>query len=128
MPAKFALVAVVGALLAAGILAGCGAGNKRNAAAITGGDPDRGASQISRYGCGSCHTIPGISGAHGLTGPSLAGMANRIYVAGSLPNEPANLMHWVADPHSVNDKTAMPNLGVTPHDAADIAAYLYSLR
>ena len=124
MPSRFAWVA----LTAACVLTGCDSESKRNGAVITGGDPQRGATQIYRHGCGSCHSIPGISGAQGRVGPSLAGLGSRIYVAGSLVNQPANLIHWIQDPHSVNEKTVMPNLGVTAHDATDIAAYLYSLR
>src|SRR5689334_6130031 len=116
------------AVLAAMLLCGCNSAAKRNAAQITGGDADRGASNISKYGCGSCHTIPGIAGAHGMVGPPLTGIGNRMYVAGILPNEPGNLVHWVRNPHSVNEKTVMPNLGVTSHEAVDIAAYLYSLK
>jgi cytochrome c len=95
---------------------------------MTGGDPDRGAIAISRYGCGSCHTIPGIAGAHGQVGPPLAGVVNRVYIAGSLTNQPLNLERWMEDPHSVNEHTVMPNLGVSTSDATDIAAYLYSLK
>jgi cytochrome c len=95
---------------------------------ITGGDPERGASSIYRYGCGSCHTIPGIPGAHGLVGPSLSGLGNRMYVAGILPNQPNNVVRWVHDPKSINEKTVMPNLGVTTSDATDITAFLYSLK
>ena len=117
-----------GALAAVYLLTGCDPESERNAAVMTGGNPKRGASQIYRHGCGSCHSIPGISGAQGRVGPSLAGLGDRLYVAGSLPNQPANLVHWIQDPHSVNEKTVMPNLGVTANDATDIAAYLYSLR
>jgi cytochrome c2 len=124
MPSRFAWVAMA----AVGLLTGCASESKTNAAVMTGGDPNRGATQISRYGCGSCHSIPGISGAQGRVGPSLAGLGSRTYVAGSLGNQPANLVHWIQDPHSVNEKTVMPNLGVSAHDATDIAAYLYSLR
>jgi cytochrome c2 len=49
-----------------------------------------------------------------------------MYVAGMLPNTPDNLMHWIREPKAVNPKTAMPQLGVTERDAADIAAYIYS--
>jgi cytochrome c len=124
MPNRFAPIAV----FAATLLTGCGADAKKNAMAITGGDPSRGASRIASYGCGSCHAVPGIPGAHGLAGPSLAGLRGRLYVAGSLPNQPVNLERWVRDPRSVNENTVMPNLGVTPRDATDIAAYLYSLK
>ena len=94
----------------------------------TGGDFDAGTRAVSRYGCGSCHTIPGVAGAKGLVGPSLAGVGARLYVAGRLSNNPENLMHWIRHPASVTEKTLMPELGVTAQDAKDIAALLYSLK
>jgi cytochrome c len=109
-------------------LCSCSTVAKQSAAERTGGDPDRGALSVAGYGCGSCHAIPGIPGAHGLVGPSLAGIGSRLYIAGSQPNDPGTLMRWVQDPHSIKEKTAMPNVGVSPHDATDIAAYLYSLE
>jgi cytochrome c2 len=109
-------------------LSGCDADAQREAGATSGGDTHRGAAAISRYGCGSCHTIKGISGANGLVGPPLSGIGSRLYVAGMLPNTPENLEHWVRNPTAVNEKTVMPNLGVTPQDATDIAAFLYSLK
>jgi len=122
---RFSAVSVV---VAAGLLVSCNALARRQAAELTGGNPERGASSLSRYGCGSCHIIPGISGAHGQVGPSLDGIGARVYVAGTLTNQPVNLIQWVRNPQSVNEKTVMPNLGVTPEDATDIAAYLYSLK
>jgi hypothetical protein len=35
---------------------------------------------------------------------------------------------WIQDPPAVDDKTAMPKLGVKESDARDIASYLYTLR
>lgn len=98
------------------------------AAEIAGGDPRRGAQAIERYGCASCHTIPGIRGADALIGPSLERIASRAYVAGVLVNRPENLIAWIQDPPGVDPKTAMPNLGVGEHDARDIASFLYTLR
>jgi cytochrome c1 len=115
-------------LILALLLAGCGFTSKRSAAQLTGGDPDRGASQIASEGCGSCHNIPGIVGAHGMVGPSLAGVGSREFIAGSLENIPPNLEHWIQQPQSVNPQTVMPNVGLGARDATDIAAYLYSLR
>jgi cytochrome c1 len=115
-------------LLAGAMLSSCGNGAKEKAYLLTGGDPRRGAAAIARYGCGSCHSIPQIAGAHGLTGPPLAGIGNRIYVAGMLANNPVNIERWIRNPKIVNERTAMPNLGVTEQDAVDIAAYLYSLK
>jgi cytochrome c2 len=93
-----------------------------------GGDPTHGAAAIAHYGCGSCHTIRGISGANALVGPPLTGFGSRSYVAGVLPNTPDNVIRWIQDPKAVDDKTAMPKLGVSAKDAADIAAYLYEIR
>jgi cytochrome c oxidase assembly factor CtaG/cytochrome c2 len=86
----------------------------------------RGAALITHYGCGTCHVVSGIRSAHGLVGPPLTGIRDRYYVAGMLVNTPENLARWIHDPKSVNERTAMPRLGVTPIDAADIANYLYS--
>ncbi len=98
----------------------------RVAVALTGGDPVRGAAAIYRYGCGSCHEVGGLNNAKGLVRPSLTGLRRRSYVAGVLQNTPSNLVHWIRKPKEVNDRTAMPDLGVTERDATDIAAYIYS--
>jgi putative membrane protein len=95
---------------------------------LTNADPDRGQAAIRRYGCGSCHTIAGITGARGMVGPPLTGIASRVYIAGVLPNEPDNMIRWIENPPGVDPKTAMPNMGVTARDARDIASYLYTLR
>lgn len=92
------------------------------------GNPHRGAVLISGLGCGSCHSIPGILGAHGLVGPPLGNVGNRTIIAGLLPNTPANMIKWLRAPQSVVPGNAMPNMGLDNHDAQDIAAYLYTLR
>jgi cytochrome c len=94
----------------------------------SGGDPARGQAAIGRYGCPACHTIPGVEGAHGLVGPPLAGIANRVYIAGVLTNTPENLIRWILNPPTVDSLTAMPYLGVSEDDAKDIASYLYTLK
>ena len=53
---------------------------------VPGGSPQRGQQLISQYGCGSCHTVPGVRGADGLVGPPLTRMGARAYIAGKLPN------------------------------------------
>ncbi|TVT19894.1 c-type cytochrome, partial [Amycolatopsis rhizosphaerae] len=92
------------------------------------GSPARGAQLIRQYGCGSCHTVPGVSGATGLVGPPLTRFGARSYIAGELPNNGDNLQRWIRDPRGVEPGTAMPNLGVSPLDARDIAAYLFTLK
>jgi cytochrome c2 len=100
----------------------------KTASAMTGGDPARGADALSAYGCVTCHTIPGIREARGLVGPPLTSIASRVYLAGRLPNTPDNIEKWIQHPRSVDEKTAMPDTGVTDADVRDIAAYLYTLR
>ena len=102
---------------------------KADAMALThGGDAARGKELIRSYGCGSCHTIPRVTGAEAIVGPSLQGEATRAYIAGVLPNVPENMIRWIMNPPGVDDKTAMPNLHVTATDARDIAAYIYTLQ
>ena len=123
--AVFAATFCAGAL----ITTGCGgAAAKTTANGVTGGDPQRGLAAVHRYGCGSCHTIAGNPEAHGLVGPPLTGIGSRMYVAGVLANTPDNIVRWIQHPKEVDEKTVMPDLGVNPRDATDIAAYLYSTR
>lgn len=80
---------------------------------------------IASYGCGLCHTIPGIPGADSMAGPPLNCFYERTYIAGRLSNTWENLSKWIQDPQSIDPNTAMPNLGVNKDEARDIAAYLY---
>jgi cytochrome c len=116
-------------LLAVLALAACGADGKAfaNAAALTGGDPHAGRDKAREYGCGACHTIPGVPGADALVGPPLTGIGGRMYIAGVLTNTPQHMVRWIVDPLAIDSATAMPNVGVTEDDARDIAAYLYAV-
>lgn len=55
-------------------------------------------------------------------------MADRVYIAGVLPNTEDAMVRWITDPQQVNPRTAMPHTGVSAQDARDIAAYLATLR
>ncbi|HEX6772169.1 MAG TPA: hypothetical protein VF126_09105 [Acidobacteriaceae bacterium] len=79
-----------------------------------------------RYGCPTCHVIPGVPGAIGKVGPSLASLTQRSYLAGVLPNTPENLEQWVMHPQKFQPGIAMPEMGVSPSDAQQIAAFLES--
>ena len=130
MKARVMVIAAVALALLA-CVAGCGGpapGVVRAAAAATGGDPVRGRVLIRQYGCVSCHTVPGVPGAHSIVGPPLAGFASRTYVAGIMANRPENVMRWIQNPPGIDTLTAMPNVGVTEQDARDITGYLYTLR
>ncbi len=95
---------------------------------VPGGDPGRGRGAIAAFGCGACHSIPGVNGATATVGPPLDGWSNRHFIAGELPNQPDDLVKWIMNPQSVEPGTAMPNLNVTEQAARDMAAYLYTLK
>jgi cytochrome c2 len=116
--------AVIAALVAA---AGCGSNHTTNANVLPGASPDVGRRLIERYGCGSCHEIPGVKGARGLVGPPLTKFGRRGFIAGELANTPDNLIHWIQHPRDVEPGTDMPDRGVTYDEARNIAAYLERL-
>lgn len=95
---------------------------------VIGGDPEIGIALVGHYGCGSCHEIPGVSGASGTVGPPLQRFGRRTYIGGTLPNRPENLTRFLQDPPALAPGTAMPNLGLSEQEARDVAAYLYTLR
>ena len=90
------------------------------------GNAERGRQLVFSYGCGSCHTVPGVPGANAVVGPPLDDFHQRRYIAGNLPNQQPNLMRWIQDPQSIEPDTAMPDLGVSEDEARDISAYLYN--
>ncbi len=120
---------VVAGMIALAVgLAACDAGPSRESPPqVPGGDPGIGAELIAQFGCGSCHTIPGIREADGNVGPPLTDFAERQIIAGQVPNNADNLIQWIMDPQSIEPGTAMPNLSVTEEQARDIAAYLFQL-
>lgn len=116
---RLALIAALTVLAAA-----CGSG-PTSRAVVTGADPGRGAELIEEYGCGTCHTIPGIDGANANVGPPLANFAENRNLAGQIPNTPENAVRWITDPQEIAPDTIMPDLGVTEAEAKDIVGYLY---
>ena len=98
------------------------------AEAVTGGNVARGEAALFAYGCIGCHNIPGVRLARGKVGPKLDDLRERIYIAGVLANTPDNLALWIQHPQWVDPKMAMPETGIGPQDARDVAAFLYSRR
>ena len=125
IPHALPMLLVVAPLLAL-MLAGC-AGNdpQERSQRIA---EQRGAQLISHYGCGSCHTIPGINGADGLVGPPLTHWSRRSYIAGVLPNDTDNLQFWIEHPQKVVPGVDMPDMGIKEREARDIAAYLDTIK
>ena len=91
-------------------------------------DAERGRKLIEQHQCGTCHSSPGVNGAHGRLAVTLQSFGLRSYIAGRVPNSDENLVRWILEPAAVVPGTLMPDMGVTNIDARAIAAYLRQLR
>src|SRR5947209_17377721 len=127
---RMAGIAAVAAATALSLsVAACSSnGGRSSAQVVAGGSPSAGKRLIAKYGCGSCHTIPGITNANALVGPPLIHWSRRSFIAGELGNTPDNLVRWISNPKAVEPGTDMPNLGVSSDEARSIAAYLMSIK
>jgi len=77
--------------------------------------------------CGACHAIRG-TGAGGIYGPDLSHLMDRdALAAGALPNTPAHLAGWVADPQGSKPGNQMPYLALPGPELGKIGAYLQTL-
>jgi cytochrome c len=115
---------VAGIACCAGVAAGCGGGQHQQ---VPGASVSAGKDLIAHYGCGACHQIGGVDSANGHVGPSLKNFQKAIpFIVGKLPNTPDNVARWIQNPQSILPNGIMPNLGVKPQEARDIAAYLYT--
>ena len=119
---------VLAVVFAVGIASGCGSVDTASYRTVAGGDAARGKVALEHYGCGSCHVIPGVRAAEGMVGPPLIWFGRRTVIAGEVANTSDQLIRWIIDPSTIEPNTAMPNVGVTPQDARDMAAYLYTLH
>lgn len=116
------------ALLAALALLAAGCAKEEPGVRVAGGDPEQGLRLVRQYQCGACHAIPGVPGAGGDAGPPLDHAGRLGYIAGGIPNQPANMVRWLQNPPALKPDTAMPSQGVSEEEARHMAAYLYTLR
>lgn len=127
-PRRTAVITVAVVALAGLGLGACSSDTRQSRPAnVAVGDAEIGRDLIDDFGCGSCHTIPGVRGADGLVGPPLTKFGLRGFIAGRLPNSQPNLIRWIMDPDEVDPETAMPDLGVSRSEAESISAYLLGL-
>ena len=95
---------------------------------VPGGDPERGRLLTQQYQCAACHYIPKVQGVNGDAGPSLEYMGRLSYIAGSIPNQPDNMIRFLQNPPAVKPGILMPALGISEDEARDMAAFMYTLR
>lgn len=65
---------------------------------------------------------------NGDAGPSLETMGRMSYIAGSIPNQPENMIRFLQNPPAVKPGTLMPALGISEDEARHMAAFMYTLR
>ncbi len=106
------------------------ADQKRAPATAAAGTPaEEGFTVFNQRGCGSCHTVEGVS--NGTIGPNLTHFASRTTFAGSMfDNNDANLRKWLSDPLAVKpgNKMIIPGGRLSPDEVTKLIAYLNSLR
>lgn len=89
-----------------------------------GGDPAGGRRIVEQRGCLGCHRIGEKAterGAYGRDfGPALDRVGDKL--------SPAWVYTWVREPKSLFPETYMPDLRLTDREAADVTAYLMTLR
>lgn len=100
------------------------------------GDAEDGMELFEDKGCVACHKVA-EDGPGGEIGPVLAGIgspATRPTLAATtegavgIPNTPENIWRWVKFPNDIKPGTEMAPAALTPEEAADIVAYLQTLK
>ena len=78
--------------------------------------------------CVMCHAIEGTS-AGARKAPDLTHVGSRTTIAaGTLPNRPAELARWIANPHDFKPGVNMPATTLSSSDMDALVAYLGSLK
>jgi cytochrome c oxidase subunit II len=104
------------------------AAQQKPAAAPSGALAEQGRKVFLSEPCADCHQIRGTS-ADGQVGPDLTHVAGReTLAADTIPNRPADLAAWIADPQHVKPGNLMPAVRLDKRELRAIVAYLGSLR
>jgi cytochrome c len=77
--------------------------------------------------CATCHIVSGVKEATGRIGPPLDHIGRQRIVAGFFENDRTTLVRWILHPQAMLPGNAMPDPGLTPAQAGQIADYLISL-
>jgi cytochrome c oxidase subunit 2 len=86
--------------------------------------PAAGAPQLFLDKCASCHAIRGTPARSGV-GPDLTHVASRTSLAAlTIPNTPARLREWIAEPQRLKPGSLMPDLPLTRAQIGRLVAYL----
>ena len=104
------------------------AAQRQPAAEPTDATARRGQEVFLRSACIMCHAIEGTS-AGARKGPDLTHLGARTTIAaGTLPNRPAELARWIANPQDFKPGSNMPATTLSSEDMGALVAYLESLK
>ncbi len=83
---------------------------------------------LVEYRCGLCHRVRGTD-AGAFSAPDLTHlMSRRKIAAGTLLNNPGNLVGWIQNPQNIKPGNLMPNQGLSAAQLSDTLAYLETLK
>jgi cytochrome c oxidase subunit II len=83
---------------------------------------------LVEYRCGLCHQVRGTE-AGAVSAPDLTHvMSRRSLAAGTLLNNPGNLIGWIENPQTLKPGNQMPNQYLSAEQLSDALAYLETLR
>jgi cytochrome c oxidase subunit II len=83
---------------------------------------------LVEYRCGLCHRVRGTE-AGALSAPDLTHlMSRRTLAAGTLLNNPGNLVGWIQNPQNIKPGNLMPDQYLSAPQLIDTLAYLESLK
>jgi cytochrome c oxidase subunit 2 len=101
---------------------------QRRVAAAPSTPPQRRGLALVQYRCGLCHQVRGTDAA-AISAPDLTHlMSRRTLAAGTLLNNPGNLIGWIQNPQNIKPGSLMPDQGLSAQQLSDTLAYLESLR
>ncbi len=83
---------------------------------------------LVEYRCGLCHRVRGTE-AGAISAPDLTHlMSRRTLAAGTLLNNPGNLVGWIQNPQNLKPGSLMPNQYLSAQQLSDALAYLETLK
>ena len=103
------------------------ANQRQSATAPTSPEATRGL-ELVEYRCGLCHRVRGTE-AGAISAPDLTHlMSRREIAAGTLLNNPGNLVGWIQNPQNIKPGNLMPNQALSAKQLSDALAYLETLK
>jgi cytochrome c oxidase subunit 2 len=83
---------------------------------------------LVEFRCALCHQVRGTNAA-AVSAPDLTHLMSRhTLAAGTLANNPGNLVGWIQNPQDLKPGSQMPNQSLSPQQLSDVLAYVETLQ